>query len=66
MNTIQVWVLVRPGEWKDWIFTLPSHEACNLVKAGLTSLYPGFPPEGYVQTIYAVGGGIGIIFNGCY
>ena len=66
MNTIHVWILVKPGEWRDFIFTLPSPEICNIVKIGLSSIYPSFPEEGYIEIIYAVGGGIGMMFDGCY
>jgi len=37
-----------------------------LVQAGLSSLYPSFLEEGYIEIIHAVGGGIGMMFNGCY
>jgi len=58
--------MIRPGEWKDWIFTLPTPADCALVQAGLASFYSGFSHEGYVQLIYAIGGGITMFYDACY
>lgn len=64
MKTITVWVMVRPTEWRVFIFELPAF-ACDLVQKGLSKLYPSFPHEGYVQLIYEIGGGIPVFFIGC-
>lgn len=66
MNHIHVWVGLGHGKWKDWVFILPDAASCERVKAGLQSFYSPFPEKGYVQLIHYMGGGIEIMFDGCY
>jgi len=55
----------KPGEWKKMVLEF-SAENCAIVEASLRSIYPDFPEEGYVQLIYAIGGGVEMFFIPCH
>ena len=65
MQTIIVFLMEKPGEWRKFVFELPP-DACALVEAGVEKILFYSPHPDYVQFIYDIGGGYPMFFISCH